>query len=199
MWGSFWKDGQWGFQCCHSVIKNSYCTGERSKDIEEEKISSAVSVNASKVVDLREDNDDDEDDDEDSRISKHIAEEHVSELSISRTEKDREALLKSEARRQKKREKKKKKKKSHKKSKGKKDSKYSSSSESDEETDKKKKLLEAVKMEEKRIRQVDRLMSLDERKRPYNSMVEAKAPNEEELEAYYMKRKRDEDPMVAFM
>lgn len=196
MWGSFWKDGQWGFQCCHSIIKNSYCTGERSKDIEEEKISSIVSVNASKVVDLREDDDDDGDDDD--NISTHIAEEHASELSISRMEKDREALLKSEARRQKKREKKKKKK-SHKKSKGKKDSKYSSSSESDEETDKKKKLLEAVQMEEKRIRQVDRLMSLDERKRPYNSMVEAKAPNEEELEAYYMKRKRDEDPMMAFM
>lgn len=31
VWGSFWKDGQWGYKCCHSTIKNSFCTGEAGK------------------------------------------------------------------------------------------------------------------------------------------------------------------------
>lgn len=28
VWGSWWEDGHWGYKCCHSLIKNSYCTGE---------------------------------------------------------------------------------------------------------------------------------------------------------------------------
>ena len=27
VWGSWWQDGQWGFACCKSMVKNSYCTG----------------------------------------------------------------------------------------------------------------------------------------------------------------------------
>ncbi|KAI3866031.1 hypothetical protein MKX03_024730 [Papaver bracteatum] len=27
VWGSWWKDSQWGFKCCKQSIKNSYCTG----------------------------------------------------------------------------------------------------------------------------------------------------------------------------
>uniref|UniRef100_A0A8D8QMQ7 Pre-mRNA-splicing factor SLU7 n=1 Tax=Cacopsylla melanoneura TaxID=428564 RepID=A0A8D8QMQ7_9HEMI len=28
IWGSWWHNGVWGYKCCHSFIKNSYCTGE---------------------------------------------------------------------------------------------------------------------------------------------------------------------------
>jgi pre-mRNA-processing factor SLU7 len=28
VWGSWWKNFQWGYACCHSMVKNSYCTGE---------------------------------------------------------------------------------------------------------------------------------------------------------------------------
>ena len=28
VWGSWWKNFQWGYKCCHSIVKNSYCTGE---------------------------------------------------------------------------------------------------------------------------------------------------------------------------
>jgi hypothetical protein len=28
VWGSWWHDGAWGFACCHSTTKNSYCTGK---------------------------------------------------------------------------------------------------------------------------------------------------------------------------
>jgi len=27
VWGSYWENGKWGYKCCHSFIKNSYCTG----------------------------------------------------------------------------------------------------------------------------------------------------------------------------
>ncbi|KAI3920345.1 hypothetical protein MKX01_000684 [Papaver californicum] len=26
VWGSSWKDHQWGYKCCQQVTKNSYCT-----------------------------------------------------------------------------------------------------------------------------------------------------------------------------
>lgn len=33
VWGSYWKEGQWGFQCCHSLIKQSYCLGKKGQEI----------------------------------------------------------------------------------------------------------------------------------------------------------------------
>ncbi|KAL4435240.1 hypothetical protein ABPG77_001922 [Micractinium sp. CCAP 211/92] len=27
VWGSWWQDGQWGYACCHSTVKQSYCVG----------------------------------------------------------------------------------------------------------------------------------------------------------------------------
>lgn len=31
VWGSWWSSFQWGYACCHSTVKNSYCTGEAGK------------------------------------------------------------------------------------------------------------------------------------------------------------------------
>ncbi|KAM0804959.1 Pre-mRNA splicing Prp18-interacting factor-domain-containing protein [Usnea florida] len=31
IWGSWWSNFQWGYACCNSTIKNSYCTGEEGK------------------------------------------------------------------------------------------------------------------------------------------------------------------------
>lgn len=31
VFGSFWRDGKWGFACCHSFVRNSYCTGEEGR------------------------------------------------------------------------------------------------------------------------------------------------------------------------
>lgn len=28
VWGSWWKDGAWGYACCHGTVKNSYCLGK---------------------------------------------------------------------------------------------------------------------------------------------------------------------------
>lgn len=27
VWGSWWRDGTWGYACCHQTVRNSYCTG----------------------------------------------------------------------------------------------------------------------------------------------------------------------------
>ncbi|KAK2593607.1 mRNA splicing protein [Conoideocrella luteorostrata] len=32
VWGSWWSDFKWGYACCHSFVKNSYCTGEDGKE-----------------------------------------------------------------------------------------------------------------------------------------------------------------------
>ncbi|CZR64128.1 probable step II splicing factor [Phialocephala subalpina] len=32
VWGSWWSNFQWGYSCCHSMVKNSYCTGEAGKE-----------------------------------------------------------------------------------------------------------------------------------------------------------------------
>lgn len=31
VWGSWWRDFRWGYRCCHSTVKNSYCTGEEGR------------------------------------------------------------------------------------------------------------------------------------------------------------------------
>jgi pre-mRNA-processing factor SLU7 len=40
---------------------------------------------------------------------------------------------------------------------------------------------------------------MDDRKRSYNSRYETKTLTEAEMEAYHMKRQRDEDPMLQFL
>jgi len=36
VWGSYFKDGKWGYRCCHSLMKNTYCVGKKgyANDIE---------------------------------------------------------------------------------------------------------------------------------------------------------------------
>ena len=36
VWGSWWKDFHWGYACCHSTVKNSYCTGAAGRKAVEE-------------------------------------------------------------------------------------------------------------------------------------------------------------------
>ena len=36
VWGSWWRDFQWGYACCHSIVKNSFCTGAEGKAAAEE-------------------------------------------------------------------------------------------------------------------------------------------------------------------
>ena len=63
-------------------------------------------------------------------------------------------------------------------------------------------LFQALKAEEERIKEVDGMLAVDERKRKYNSlkaMQSMQAPTEEEIEAFQIKRKRPDDPMAQFL
>lgn len=49
------------------------------------------------------------------------------------------------------------------------------------------------------MKHIEAIMQVEERKRPYNSLQEVKAPTEEEMEAFRMKRCREDDPMASFL
>ncbi|XP_066145443.1 pre-mRNA-splicing factor Slu7 [Euwallacea fornicatus] len=147
VWGSYWKGGQWGYKCCQSFIKNSYCLSEAGKTEDADTIPS---------------------------ITNHPEEASAESLTEQGSISDNKSVIENI---------KKKKKKNTKKG-----------------TERiKDKLSEALQAEEKSQREAERLMAVDERKRPYNSMFDVKKPTEEEIEAYYLKRKREDDPMNQFM
>ncbi|KPM42297.1 Pre-mRNA-splicing factor SLU7 [Neonectria ditissima] len=52
-WGSWWANFKWGYSCCHSFVKNSYCTGDDGKEAWEaaEKQRSGVNLIADKAED----------------------------------------------------------------------------------------------------------------------------------------------------
>ncbi|KAM5172226.1 pre-mRNA-splicing factor SLU7 isoform 1-T2 [Mantella aurantiaca] len=149
IWGSYWRDGRWGYKCCHSFVKMSYCTGEAGKNISntdlcEEELQEPEELSKPKT----------------------LVEIHQEKM-------------------------KKKKKKKHRKS-----------GDSDSENDEKKKqekLKKALNAEEARLKQVQEMLQMDERKRAYNNIYETREPTEEEMEAYRMKRQRPDDPMASFL
>ncbi|XP_071792611.1 pre-mRNA-splicing factor SLU7-like [Asterias amurensis] len=170
VWGSYWKDFRWGYSCCHSTVRGSYCTGQAGKDA------------ARGNINVRQDDIEEEDEEE---APKSLVEQH------------RDKLEREQKKRDKKKKKKKKKRRHHSSS----EDSNSDSNEEDEDEIKKKKLLEALKKEAAHQREAERLLAMDERKRPYNSLkaMDSHAePTEEEMEAFRMKRKRFEDPMSHF-
>ncbi|CAK8698288.1 unnamed protein product [Clavelina lepadiformis] len=233
VWGSYWKEGKWGYACCHSFIKHSYCTGDAGKEIHsehmtlpapskkesklqklEEKHSAwtkALGIGEEKDVEpskaVNEDGSDEESSPDEEDLPKSLLQQHREKLEEER----------KENKRRRKREKKKKRKKNRKKRRSSSSSSDSdSASDSDEPAEKKnrkkiikevkkekkiseKKLQEALRKERERVNKVDKLMTMDERKRPYNSMMEIAEPSKEEMEAYYLKQKNTDDPMRDFL
>eukprot|EP00096_Caligus_rogercresseyi_P015417 TRINITY_DN7854_c0_g1_i1.p1 TRINITY_DN7854_c0_g1~~TRINITY_DN7854_c0_g1_i1.p1 ORF type:complete len:588 (+),score=246.49 TRINITY_DN7854_c0_g1_i1:387-2150(+) len=183
VWGSYWKGGQWGFACCHSFIKNSYCTGEAGKEgsgiltKEPESPPKAIEEPSTSEVQAEENNQRPKDD------------------SSSSSSEDEEEKARRREKRRKKKEKKKKRKKKKKKS-----QKSSSSSEDDEDDSHEKKIKNAMK----KLEEEEKRAILDERKRGYNSALREgeesfKEPSDIEMEAYYRKRQRTEDPMAKYI
>ncbi|XP_063826353.1 pre-mRNA-splicing factor Slu7 [Ostrinia nubilalis] len=176
VWGSYWRDGQWGYKCCHSFIKMSYCVGEAGKSVvlevqDKDKITASSSA-AKESPEKKE-----------KEKSDKSSSDSSSESSSSESEADiRSKTEKTSKKKKNKKKAKKKKRKDLKKEKKEED-----------------KLKKALEKEERQQRHADFLLSVDERKRPYNSMVEVKAPTDQEMEAYMMKRRREEDPMSQFM
>lgn len=176
VWGSYWEAGEWGYKCCRSLVQNSYCTGKAgaklSKDVPElGKIVPVIENDQPKSINLVKDI---------VNKAESITSPCSSHSSLSSSESEDEVKEKF---------KKKKKKKKKKKNKSKKKSKE----------DVKDALKKALEKEDERLKEVDRIMKMDERKRPYNSMYEVSKPTDEEIEAYHMKKRRDEDPMANFV
>ncbi|KAL0973738.1 hypothetical protein UPYG_G00210300 [Umbra pygmaea] len=158
IWGSYWRDGCWGFKCCHSMVKQSYCTGEAG----------IKTMSSSACVPFEEGLEQEEEEEPKTLLEMH-----------------REKLKEKEKKRK------------HKK-KNRKHGSDSSGSE-DEEEKKKEKLKKALAAEDERVKQVAEMMKVDERKRKYNSLQEIREPTEEEMEAFRMKRCREDDPMAKFL
>ncbi|KAL1122439.1 hypothetical protein AAG570_002770 [Ranatra chinensis] len=195
VWGSYWHNGNWGYRCCHSFIKGSYCTGEAGRAasglVQEVAVQGGAAMKGpTQLV---------------STASQHVCDQsplpspsstsgecsssevitnyNLIELLIAFLFKEEE---KAKLERKKKKKNKKKMRKEKKKQKKK------------EEKTEEEKLKEALKKEDEQRREAERLLNMDERKRPYNSMVEVHKPTDIEMEAYYMKKRRDEDPMAQF-
>lgn len=152
VWGSYWQEGRWGYSCCHSFIRNSYCTGDAGK-------STSVSGNLQITDPL-------------TSAAKMIQEAEENGKSLME-------IHQENRRKGKKREK--------------------SVDEDDEET-KREKLNKALRKEERNQQEADRLLAMDERKRPYNSLKgDYRDVTEEEMEAYRLKRRQQDDPMKDFL
>ena len=41
VWGSWWSRFTWGYACCHSTVRNSFCVGEQGKHLVEEEAKAA--------------------------------------------------------------------------------------------------------------------------------------------------------------
>uniref|UniRef100_A0A2C9K0F1 Pre-mRNA-splicing factor SLU7 n=1 Tax=Biomphalaria glabrata TaxID=6526 RepID=A0A2C9K0F1_BIOGL len=176
VWGSFWREGRWGYACCHSYIKESYCTGEAGKKAEEE---------CSLLV-----------------PSQHQA---TFQETKEATQVKNNAKKKNKKKKQKKKKMTKKnddssstESSSSSSSSSESDSSISSSEE-DEESQKKRLLKEALKAQKEHDKKMTQLLQIDERKRSYNSICDIKAPTDEEMEAFRLKMRRVDDPMANFL
>lgn len=169
VWGSYWREGRWGYNCCYSLVKNSYCTGEAGKVANCGVTLPSMATNQSEG-DL-----------------------------VKEEEEPEKTLLEMHTEKKLKKKNKKKKKKDDSSSSSSSSSSSESENEEEREEKRKKKLREALiraKLEEDAA---NSLVKIDERQRKYNSMYNAKAPTEEEIEAYQMRRQREDDPMAAFL
>lgn len=193
VWGSFWKDFQWGYKCCHSFIKNSYCTGASGKDVQSSTASTMLMPSKvargpwESVLEAKGDI---------GSQDKVPVPDALEEPTSSSALVQKQAIFAASAT-----EKTKKKKKKKKAKKGKKEKSRKASSSSDSEDPEEKAEREKQEKIQKAMDEIDRDQDqeTDERKRKYNSMYNVKAPTEEEMEAYFMKRKRSDDPMASFI
>ncbi|EGD78289.1 pre-mRNA-splicing factor SLU7 [Salpingoeca rosetta] len=201
IWGSYWVDGKWGYACCHSTERNSYCTGEAGRRARKakptdllaakmdagEKVGGSGSGDTTTATTTTTASDETE--------SKSLVDLHQErQRRDGGDEADGSSSSSSK-------DKKKKKKKKHKK-------KRSKDSDDDDDLDDE---MAAARKKEKRIQELidkqkradeanTRYLQMDERDRPFNSAREDyKEVTEEEMEAYRRGRQRTEDPMAHFL
>jgi len=188
VWGSFWEAGDWGYACCKSTVKNSYCVANKERKGSSE--SNAIEMAPPKLVPqiIRSENPSKSDDSSSSSSDSSSSESEDENAGKSLVEihqnkkKSKKNLSKKELKKAKKEENK-------------------AAKKAKKEADKKREqeIEEAIRKERERVKEVDKLMATDERKRKYNSMAAVSEPSEAELEAFKRTRVNRADPMAGFL
>uniref|UniRef100_A0A8R1TQY7 Pre-mRNA-splicing factor SLU7 n=1 Tax=Onchocerca volvulus TaxID=6282 RepID=A0A8R1TQY7_ONCVO len=214
VWGSYWKSGQWGFACCHSFIKNSYCLGEVGKtkitvNAEASVLPQNVSTDSNVKRETIEVTSENELEREENSCSGDESSLETSNSEInSEEEREREKerqyelekVKRDERRREKKREKRKRQKERKDKKKASKLKKRSVGDvSSDDEKKRKKELEQAIKKINKDWEDAEESLQLGDRKRRYHSNYDVNAPTPAEMEAYKLTKIHADDPMAAFI
>ncbi|CAF1351836.1 unnamed protein product [Rotaria sp. Silwood1] len=104
VWGSYWKNHRWGYACCHSLLRQSYCTGtiiedkeiefqidEKSDDINEDKPKSLVELHREKLNKKKLQPKSSSTDDDQNSITKKLDKKKVQEAARKIEERDRQA------------------------------------------------------------------------------------------------------------
>ncbi|KAM7540997.1 hypothetical protein Aperf_G00000028068 [Anoplocephala perfoliata] len=210
VWGSYWYAGQWGYRCCHSLIKESYCTGDKSKANNSLLTNTADPSTSTQVTDLPEVPAEGQigssvlapllpitHTDDDSRKSETSSESEDEVKAAERARQREEDFERSKERRDRRAKKRREKKK---KSKSRHTSSSNSQPEEDEETARERRVKEEMEKEKKRLAEVEKILAMDERQRPYHSLHadDGHIPTQEEMEAYYRLRQNPNDPLSHF-
>jgi pre-mRNA-processing factor SLU7 len=178
IWGSFWRQGRWGFACCHSFVKESYCTGEAGK------LAAAASQPIAYLEGANGEAADEEAEPEEA--PKSMVELHKEKLS-------------AEAAEEKAKKKAKKGKKGKKRDHADANSSGSGTESEDEEEQKAKRIKEIMKRQEREEHEAADTLKLDERDRKYGAMGKATSkPSDEEMEAYRLRQVKADDPLANF-
>ncbi|EDV20114.1 Pre-mRNA-splicing factor SLU7 [Trichoplax sp. H2] len=147
VWGSYWKDGRWGYACCHSFIKMSYCTGSLNQQSRLEAVNEMLELPT------------------EAEQPKSLVEIHQENMKTKKIKR-----------------------------------KTSEADDADNTLKKKEKLASAIEAEIKNQQNAEKMLSLDERRRPYNPMeISVHEPTEEEMEAYRLMKSRSDDPMAKYL
>ncbi|ETN82284.1 Pre-mRNA-splicing factor SLU7 family protein [Necator americanus] len=218
VFGSYWKDGKWGYRCCHSFVKNSYCLkGEGSEA--KEKVGDVVATKIDEASEKSEVATDvtstskDKKNDSDNASTPSSSDSSSSESSSESEDSEKEREMERERERK------------YMKSSvlfsfvyynyflkgcfenqlvqiglnlGTSDSDSESSSESEGENDKDDLKVAVEKMEKDRL-EGRRTYLEGDRKRKYNTTYEDKPLTEKEQEAYRLTAIHSADPMASYM
>ncbi|PIC27141.1 hypothetical protein B9Z55_019482 [Caenorhabditis nigoni] len=225
VFGSFWREGNWGYKCCHQFVRNSYCTGRQGVEAESSAAKGTTTSNEQvfkvpKLVEPTEVKEEEmvkEEVKEEEKSNESEEEEESVEPTKSSTPSDDEEKMKQyeeerrlekerrereQRRRDKNREKRGRKKaklgkrkRRHRDS----DEDSNSSGSSDSESDSDKETRRAMKKANRERAEGMKAAKEGDRGRKYNTDYSNTAPTEKEMEAYRMTSVHSADPMAAYM
>jgi pre-mRNA-processing factor SLU7 len=194
VWGSYWRHGQWGYACCHSLFREAYCAGEAGKAAAalSDKPFMAVEHAGGARAAVEEE---------------EPAEKSMVELHMEKRAKDAAAAAAdnssdsgSDSDETSRKERRKKKKKERKERKRKKNGGDDDDDDEDEEAQRAKKIREAMKKQKAEDAAAEEILKTDERTRKYGAIGgSVDEPTEEEMEAYRLRQGRADDPMNQFL